>query len=543
MDIKLGKMASLWSFLFLNILGRVIWGFPQHCKPGSYFQGQCRTPPEEKQSEEPEMDSMPIEESSSVIPFTYHSNKQMFNILKKTAEDCSHISRTYSIGQSTEKRDLLVIEFSSNPGEHELLEPEVKYIGNMHGNEVMGRELLIYLAQYLCSEYLLGNTRIQTLINTTRIHILPSMNPDGYELALSEVHRSSYTDDEDAIYTGYAAGRHNAQNIDLNRNFPDLTSYVYNQRRLKYFHSDHIPIPDSYWLGKVAPETYAVMKWIRSIPFVLSASFHGGDLVVSYPYDLSKHPLEKNMFSPTPDEQVFRQLAKIYANAHATMSSQDTDRCGGNFADKEGIVNGAQWYSIAGGMGDFNYLHTNCFEITVELGCDKFPAEDDLYTGWKENKEALLTLLESVHRGIKGIVKDEDGHGIKGAIVSLRGNRHYVTTAENGDYWRLLTPGTHIVSASAPGYSRVMKRVHLPAHMQNAGRVDFVLKKVPLDPESNELNILHLARYERFDPYNQLNRYYTRESRQTEEERQEKPWWWSYFTQLSNQNPTWLLRN
>lgn len=88
-----------------------------------------------------------------------------------------------------------------------------------------------------------------------------------------------------------------------------------------------------------------------------------------------------------------------------------------------------------------------------------------------------------------------------------------------------------------------MKRVHLPAHMQTAGRVDFVLKKVPLDPESNELNILHLARYERFDPYNQLNRYYTRESRQMEEERQEKPWWWSYFTQLSNQNPTWLLRN
>lgn len=55
---------------------------------------------------------------------------------------------------------------------------------------------------------------------------------------------------------------------------------------------------------QVAPETYAVMKWIRSIPFVLSANFHAGDLVVSYPYDLSKHPLERNMFSPTPDDQV-----------------------------------------------------------------------------------------------------------------------------------------------------------------------------------------------------------------------------------------------
>ncbi|KAI4905049.1 hypothetical protein NFI96_016025 [Prochilodus magdalenae] len=490
------------------------------------------------------MDSITTEEPSTVIKFAHHSNAQMLSILQKTAAQCSHISRTYSIGQSFEKRDLLVIEFSNNPGEHELLEPEVKYIGNMHGNEAMGRELLIYLAQYLCSEYLLGNTRIQTLINTTRIHILPSMNPDGYELALSEIKSSADTDyDEDAGYIGQIGGRYNAQNIDLNRNFPDLTSIVYNRRRLKRFRNDHIPIPETYWTGKIAPETYAVMKWIRSIPFVLSANFHGGDLVVSYPYDSSKHPQGANMFSPTPDEQVFKQIARTYANAHSTMSSSDTDRCGAKFVDKEGIVNGAEWFSIAGGMADFNYLHTNCFEVTVELGCDKFPFEEDLYMGWEENKEALLSFLESVHKGIKGIVKDEEGNGIKGATVSVRGIRHDITTAENGDYWRLLTPGIHIVTASAPGYSKAMKRIQLPSHMQKAGRVDFVLKTVPFEPDVDAEIFQSLGSYDRFDPYNQQERYRMRQSGQVEEQRQEKPWWWAYFAQSGIQNPSWLLRN
>lgn len=51
------------------------------------------------------------------------------------------------------------------------------------------------------------------------------------------------------------------------------------------------------------------------------------------------------------------------------------------------------------GMNDFSYLHTNCFEITVELSCDKFPHASELPAEWDNNKESLLLYMEQVRPG------------------------------------------------------------------------------------------------------------------------------------------------
>lgn len=87
------------------------------------------------------------------------------------------------------------------------------------------------------------------------------------------------------------------------------------------------------------------------------------------------------------------------------------------------------------GMQDFNYLATNAFEITLELGCQKYTPEKELEKEWIRNKDALLAFIWKAHTGVKGIVSDDSGF-IQNAIISVvnitgpvpRPIRHDITT-------------------------------------------------------------------------------------------------------------------
>ena len=347
-----------------------------------------------------------------------HNYDEMTSWLRKFAEEYKDITHLYTVGKSIQGRELWVLIISDNPKEHELLEPEFKYVGNMHGNEVVGRETLLYLVEILCKNY--GkNEYLTKLINETRIHIMPSMNPDGYEM------------DQPGDRVGYT-GRGNAANIDLNRNFPAR-------------YPEHKDESGGFF---IQPEVQAVMQWILSYPFVLSANLHGGSLVANYPYDDSDSGKD-GIYTASADDKLFVELSYQYARAHTNMWKTGR-RCGlSALGDSfsHGITNGAGWYHLAGGMQDWQYLHSNSMEITIEMGCFKFPFDSMLPTLWDEHKYSLIAYLEMVHRGVKGVVTDGQGNAVSNAtlrIVDGTSGKN-ITTTGLGEYWRILSPGKYKV--------------------------------------------------------------------------------------------------
>ncbi|XP_039273006.2 carboxypeptidase E-like isoform X3 [Styela clava] len=356
----------------------------------------------------------------------HHNYKDMTQILKAVNKKCPDITRLYSIGKSVQGRALLVLVISDKPDVHEKGEPEFKYVGNMHGNEVVGRELLLNLVQYMCNEYKKGNDTIKYLVNNVRIHVLVSMNPDGYEQAYNTLE----------------------------------------------------------------PETKAVFEWIMEIPFVISANLHGGDLVANYPYDNTCNGKTRE-YHECPDDKTFRYIALSYSQNNPAMAS--STGCDRSDHFHYGTTNGAEWYSVRGGMQDFNYLASNCMEITLELSCQKFPPPQNLPYYWRMNKNSLLTYIEQVTCGVKGFVNDSStGAGIPYSRIEVRDIDHYIITAADGDYWRILAPGTYDIRVTSQGYDdSPYKQVTVPdCTAGSAIRLDFLLNQQSKKEIKDELGTM-----------------------------------------------------
>lgn len=333
----------------------------------------------------------------------YYNYAQMTDRLQVFSHKFPRICSLGSIGQSVEGRELWVMRITSNPTKDLPGKPKVKYVGNIHGDEALSRQVLVYLVEYLLTRY--GrDRRVTELVDRTDIYILASMNPDGFERAL------------EGDCAGTTEARDNAKNYDLNKSFPG---------------QDELSVESA---GDI-PEVMAVIRWIQERKFVLSGSLHGGLVMASYPFE------DDSSYARSGDDALFRNLAQAYTENHPVMRTGNAD-CPDDPSKSSGD----------GSMQDYNYLKGNCFEVSFELSCCKYPPASQLYTEWTNNREALLAFIQKAHIGVRGFVLTRSGLGLPDATISVSGIDHNITTWRFGDYYRLLLPGRYDITASSPGY-------------------------------------------------------------------------------------------
>jgi hypothetical protein len=54
------------------------------------------------------------------------------------------------------------------------------------------------------------------------------------------------------------------------------------------------------------------------------------------------------------------------------------------------------FFVVSGSMQDWNYYKTNDFEVTIEVSCDKNPAETELINYWNDNKFSIFSFIGQV---------------------------------------------------------------------------------------------------------------------------------------------------
>lgn len=104
-------------------------------------------------------------------------------------------------------------------------------------------------------------------------------------------------------------------------------------------------------------------------------------------------------------------------------------------------------------MSDYNYGFHGCYELTLEISCCKFPHASWLPRLWEENKKSLLEYVKEAHKGVTGVVLDDETRlPIPRAVLRIKGRDIDFYASEQGEFWRLLLPGRYSLIAQAKGY-------------------------------------------------------------------------------------------
>jgi PKD repeat protein len=358
-----------------------------------------------KMSKKTAKSSMQTQSTWDVYP-TYPEYEAQMN---QFVTSYPNLCKLVNIGTLPSGRKLLILKITDNVNVREN-EPQFLYTSSMHGDEIAGYVGMLHYIDYLLSNYG-SDARVTGLVNNMEIWINPLANPDG-TFAGGDMDVNGAT-------------RYNANNIDLNRNYPDPAAG---------------PHPDG---NAYQPETQAFMAFADSMHFVMAANLHGGSELINYPWDTWPQ-------LHADDDWYQRESNKYADTVHANCVS------GYFMSQGNGVTNGYAWYTITGGRQDYMNYFKHCRELTLELSMIKICPETDLLNNWEYNYRSWLNYMEEALHGVRGIIKDACTNQPIRAQVFVTGHdfdsSHVYSAIPIGDYYRPIIDGTYSLTYSAPGY-------------------------------------------------------------------------------------------
>jgi hypothetical protein len=339
------------------------------------------------------------------VLYSYRNYTEVREILLQTAADHPDIVALHDIGDSWEKtaaladRDILALKISDNVGAEED-EPEFLLFALHHAREWPTHETALNIIENLTSGYGV-DTRISWLIDNREIWIVPVVNPDGldYALTVDDMWRKNRRDNLDGTF-----------GVDLNRNYNGSEN---GDPLGEWGGAGTSDLTSSDVYCGVAPfsepETQAIRDLARAHDFQVAYDFHTYDDSVMWPWGYTANL--------TPDDEYLVDIGQQIAALNGYAAAQSVDL-----------------YPTTGDSLDWLYGSLGIFAFLFEMGGTEFHPEfeDDVLEIVYENYAPALLGIELCgdryqapfsisHTPLGDQEYSMAGHGVSADITAGRG--------------------------------------------------------------------------------------------------------------------------
>jgi hypothetical protein len=125
--------------------------------------------------------SVPAETAKVTVPLRfdhYYSLEQVYEALQALNKAYPEMTKLEEVGKSEEGRPILALTVNNPKTGPALDKPGIYVDGNIHGNEIQGGEICLYMLDYLLGNY--GkNKEVTELLDKKSFYVVPVVNVDG----------------------------------------------------------------------------------------------------------------------------------------------------------------------------------------------------------------------------------------------------------------------------------------------------------------------------------------------------------------------------